>query len=142
MYIYFRYGSDGANCGGIERAVEHNIQSFTDADIEKAAEQILSRRRTGDRVTDILTNVMRFSTHGDLQEYLVSGAEEIVRYLSDVALNELALYYLMAEKRLMPLNPRENWRVELDIHHSHGNDIIVACPDLMPYDHFMVVAPA
>lgn len=142
MKIKEKYGRNDQNSTTLETLVNKKISEITDKDIAEEVKNIsdhIYKLDRGQKYSDLLEYNKRFETRGDLTQYLTQGAEEIVNYVKQRMITQFAIFILVQRLELMPLYPRGNSNVEVNIEHKGGNSLFDFYFDLFPYDTFLII---
>lgn len=143
MEIKFLYG--GFNNYGysfLEQAINAELEAITNKELRHKKEELLGTAKTGAMLCNNIEQSKEFQVNEDAAEYLHSqvGQINIIEYYKDILLTEMALYQLMTEGCLMPIQQRKHEEYWLKIFSSNGSSTMAKVEmDLMPFKTFMVV---
>lgn len=142
MQFEAAYDSVSRECiKAIDTKVTLAIENISETEIQQRKEYFLCDVRTGKKASNPISQLKTVHIKEDLAQYLLSDASDIVDYLKQIVVSEIALYHLMIEGKTMPIVWRNPQRMEINIEHSRGNSIIRVLLDLMPFESYMVIAP-
>lgn len=128
----------------LEYAINAEIEAITNEELQHKKEELLGTAKTGVMLCNNIEQSKEFQVNQDAMEYLRSqeGQINIIGYYKDILLTEMALYQLMTEGYLMPIQQRRHEEYWLKISSSNGSSTMAKIEmDLMPFKTFMIVRP-
>lgn len=128
----------------LERVINAEIEAITNEELQHKKDELLGTAKTGAMLCNNIEQSKEFQVNQDAMEYLRSqeGQINIIGYYKDILLTEMALYQLMTEGYLMPIQQRRHEEYWLKISSSNGSSTMAKIEmDLMPFKTFMVVKP-
>ena len=126
----------------LQSLIDKKLSEITEADIYLFKQNCIDLLKNKPRFTIVpnqLDHTKSFDCNGSLSEYFAGGANEVVSYISNRLIKECAIFSLMNDGILMPVHPRKNWSVQININHSLGNTLFDISLDLLPYEAFSIV---
>lgn len=127
----------------LQELIKESLTKISSEDMKEEREQITSsffRNPLFTPINNELEYQKRFICYPqEITQYFMSGAPDIVRYVTQKYIKEMVFFNLMNEGVLMPVAMRQNRKVEINIEHAHGNCLWDIYFDLMPYESFVLV---
>ncbi len=143
MNIRKKYEATNDNEYLLQSKIDSMIKNISQDDITGAVSELMSEIEKlgfGRKYLDVIEYNHSFSCHMELTDFFQSPAfDEVINYLRNRYLKEIALFYLMIDKRLMPISIRQNLKTELNFNHNHGNTLFDLYVDAIPYDVFLII---
>lgn len=128
----------------LEQAINAALEAITNEELHHKKDELLGTAKTGVILYNNIEQSKEFQVNQDAAEYLHSqvGQINIIGYYKDILLTEMALYQLMTEGFIMPIQQRKHEEYWLKISSSNGSNTMAKIEmDLMPFKTFMVVKP-
>lgn len=128
----------------LEQAINAELEAISNEELQHKKEELLGTAKTGAILCNDIEQSKEFQVNEDAAEYLHSqvGQINIIGYYKNILLTEMALYQLMAEGCLMPIQQRKHEEYWLKISSSNGSSTMAKIEmDLMPFKTFMIVRP-
>ena len=128
----------------LEQAINAELGTITNEELKYKKEKLLGTAKTGAMLCNDIEQSKEFQVNEYAAVYLHSqvGQINIIEYYKDILLTEMALYQLMTEGCLMPIQQRKHEEYWLKIFSSNGSSTMAKVEmDLMPFKTFMVVKP-
>lgn len=126
----------------LEHAINAELKTITNEELQHKKEELLGTAKTGAMLCNNLEQSKEFQVKEDAAEYLHSqvGQINIIRYYKNILLTEMALYQLMVEGCLMPIQQRKHEEYWLKISSANGSSTMAKVEmDLMPFKKFLVI---
>ena len=126
----------------LEHAINAELGTITNEELKHKKEKLLGTAKIGAMLCNNIEQSKEFQVNEDAAEYIHSqvGQINIIEYYKDILLTEMALYQLMTEGYLMPIQQRRHEEYWLKISSSNGSSTMAKIEiDLMPFKTFMVV---
>lgn len=142
MDVTEKYGGTGHFDYALKIKIREAIFNTTDEEINAYTDMLNSEIRKlgiGGKINNTLEYRHSFDCNGKIEDYLISGANEIVSYAKKIHLKQIALFQLMNAGVLMPISLQANTKIELNLNHSHGNKLFDLVMDVLPYNQFLII---
>lgn len=142
MVIRGKYYSDNDDSVLLQNLVNEYVFNYTDDIINNEyarMKEMIKNKNKGEKISSVLEYTKEFRTNNDLHDYLLGGADDVIRFIKEQYINQIALFMLMNENLIMPVRIRNNMTVELNINHNRGNSLFDLYFDLLPYDVYIII---
>lgn len=143
MRVRTRYSQDNECAKCLELAINESVYQYSEQDILDKQNNILAENQMngkGDKCNNCLAYRKSFDIQNAKAPSSLEDFGEVVRYVKNIYLRDIALMRLIVQGKIMPIKLRDpSSSMELNIHHSHGNMIFTLEMDLLPFDVYVFI---
>lgn len=142
MYIREKYSVNQDNSKALHAIIELALSEITQTMITTKKETIISKIATKPNFSvyqNYLEQTKSFSCNSDLNRYFMDKAPDICNYIKSIMIEQVALFELVQEKKIMPVQPKKNYMTEINIEYTGGNRLFEITFDLYPYETFVIL---